>query len=103
MSQEPVKKTVTNVGTIVRENIQMKADIKTFIEVMSEVFQSFGLAPEEMGENPNMMAMMGKLTKKIAQAEMKGEDIGSGAMAKLKALQPIIERYKDKSAEILNV
>lgn len=81
------------IGEIINENAQIKADIATFIAVITDVFKSLGLNMEEFGETKDMMQILGKVLPKLT-LQMSTGGFNGDAFAKLKEVMPIIERYK---------
>lgn len=78
---------------IIKENMQIKADITTVIAIFTEGFKGLGLTPEDFSGQKDIMGIVGKiiprLTGQMATGSLNGE-----AFAKFHELQPIIKRYE---------
>lgn len=89
---EVVKKKIT-IGEIISENAQIKADIATFIAVVTDAFKALGISVDELGEGKDIMQIMGKLLPKL-MGQMTTGGFNGDAFAKFKEVTPILERYK---------
>lgn len=81
------------VADIINENAQIKADITTFISVVTDVFQSFGIKVDELGEGKDIMQLVSAVMPKLMMQLSTG-NLNNDAFAKFKEVLPIIERYK---------
>lgn len=86
------KKKIT-VGEIINENAQIKADIATFIAVVTDAFNALGLNMEEFADGKDIMQIVGKILPKL-MAQMTTGGFNGEAFSKFKEILPIIERYK---------
>ena len=94
-----VEKKKITIGEIISENAQIKADITTFIIVVTDAFKALGISVEELSEGKDIMHIMGKLLPKL-MGQMTTGGFNGDAFAKFKELAPILERYKHLAPKV---